>query len=84
MPAAGPRMDIVKPAARAGEDVGDAVGFLATEFDEYAECIIKMLKMHEDARHRMARAARQRSLCFSSDRFEHAWLRQMAPVLQPS
>ena len=36
---AGPRMDIVSPAARSGEDVGidtDAAGFLASTAEEYA------------------------------------------------
>jgi hypothetical protein len=82
--AAGPRMDIVQPALRADSEVDDhnAVGFLATELEEYAHCIVKLLCMAEEQRLVMAQAARTRSLLFSCDTFRANWLRTLGQVME--
>lgn len=88
MHAAGPRMDIVIPALRAGESFasagssgGVAVGCLAHDVQSYAECVMEVLDMPEERRLEVAAAARQRALLFSQEQFRSGWLAAIAPVL---
>lgn len=60
---AGPKMDIVL------EEDGQQTGFLAQNVDEYAEAILKVLRMPETERLKIAAAARKRAGRFSEQRF---------------
>ncbi|XP_042474522.1 GDP-Man:Man(3)GlcNAc(2)-PP-Dol alpha-1,2-mannosyltransferase-like [Zingiber officinale] len=60
---AGPKMDIVV------EEDGRRTGFLASDKEEYAEAISKVLKMPEPERLAIATAARERASRFSEGKF---------------
>ncbi|KAL8172381.1 hypothetical protein V2J09_024185 [Rumex salicifolius] len=60
---AGPKMDIVL------EEDGQQTGFLAQTAEEYADAILKVLRMPESERMKMAAAARKRAALFSEQRF---------------
>lgn len=75
---AGPKMDIVLP-----ED-GKQTGFLAQSVEEYAEAILKVMRMPESEKHEMAAAARKRSNRFSEQRFYEDFIAAVRPVLRHS
>ncbi|XP_057979653.1 GDP-Man:Man(3)GlcNAc(2)-PP-Dol alpha-1,2-mannosyltransferase isoform X2 [Malania oleifera] len=60
---AGPKMDIVL------EEEGQQTGFLAQTVEEFAEAILKIVRMSESERLEMAAAARRRAGRFSEQRF---------------
>ncbi|KAJ9160356.1 hypothetical protein P3X46_025764 [Hevea brasiliensis] len=60
---AGPKMDIVL------EEDGQKTGFLAQNVEEFADAILKVLRMPETERLKMAAAARKRASRFSDQRF---------------
>lgn len=60
---AGPKVDIVL------EEGGEQTGFLAQNVQEYADAILKIIRMPESERLKMAEAARQRASRFSEQRF---------------
>lgn len=60
---AGPKMDIVL------EEDGQQTGFLAQTVEEYADAILRVLRMPETERLKMAAAARKRASRFSEQRF---------------
>ena len=60
---AGPKMDIVL------EEDGLQTGFLACSVEEYADAILKIMRMSESERLEMAAAARSRAGRFSEQRF---------------
>ncbi|KAL5224531.1 hypothetical protein ABZP36_011170 [Zizania latifolia] len=64
---AGPMMDIVL------DEDGHQTGFLASEKEEYAEAILKVLRMPEAERQEMAAAARKRAQRFSEQRFHEVF-----------
>lgn len=51
------------------EEGGEQTGFLAETVEEYADAILKVIRMPESERLRMAEAARQRASRFSEQRF---------------
>ena len=51
------------------EEDGQQTGFLAQNVEEYADAILKILKMPETERVKMAAAARRRAGRFSEQRF---------------
>ncbi|KAL5985633.1 asparagine-linked glycosylation protein [Asimina triloba] len=75
---AGPKMDIVL------EEDGQRTGFLACELEEYADAILKVLKMPELDRLKMAAAARRRASRFSEQRFYEDFKAAIRPVLSPN
>ena len=85
---AGPKMDIVVPAMRAEEasnikqdgDTGDAVGMLATNEDEYVECLHALLA-NPELREGMARRAMLRARSFSVKTFEDQFHANVEPFL---
>lgn len=72
---AGPKMDIVL------EEDDQQTGFLAQDIGEYAEAILKVIKMPESERLKMAAAARKRAGRFSEERFYHDFKAAVRPVL---
>ncbi|KAJ8769475.1 hypothetical protein K2173_002965 [Erythroxylum novogranatense] len=72
---AGPRMDIVL------EEDGKQVGFLCQSVEEYADAIVKVVRMPESERHRMAAAARKRACRFSEQRFHDDFKAAIRPLL---
>lgn len=72
---AGPRMDIVQ------EEDGQPTGFLASSVEEYAEALLKLLKMPEPERLKMATAARKRAGRFSEQRFYEDLKLAIHPIL---
>ncbi|KAK9130911.1 hypothetical protein Sjap_011398 [Stephania japonica] len=75
---AGPKMDIVL------DEDGQQTGFLAGNMEEYAEAIVKLLKMPETQRLEMAAAARKRSSRFSEQRFYNDFKEAIRPILSQS
>ena len=73
----GPRADIVVPAAPAD----DAVGFLASTPQEYADSMAAVLRDAVDVP-RMATAARRRTEEFTDERFSAEFLRHFTPALE--
>lgn len=51
------------------EEGGEQTGFLAQNVREYADAILKIIRMPESERLKMAEAARQRASRFSEQRF---------------
>jgi hypothetical protein len=84
MRAAGPQMDIVVPAQRAGDATlsqdTTKVGFLATSVTEFAECIVEVATMPEELRQSIAKNGRARVTAFSAAAFEHAFLAGMSSL----
>ncbi|KAL5205944.1 hypothetical protein ABZP36_034153 [Zizania latifolia] len=72
---AGPMMDIVL------DEDGQQTGFLASEKEEYAEAILKVLRMSEAERQEMAAAARKRAQRFSEQRFHEDFTEAVRPIL---
>lgn len=72
---AGPMMDIVL------DEDGQQTGFLASEKEEYAKAIVKVLRMPEAERHEMATAARKRAQRFSEHRFHEDFTDAVRPIL---
>uniref|UniRef100_A0A6M2E603 GDP-Man:Man(3)GlcNAc(2)-PP-Dol alpha-1,2-mannosyltransferase n=1 Tax=Populus davidiana TaxID=266767 RepID=A0A6M2E603_9ROSI len=72
---AGPKMDIVL------EEDGQQTGFLAHNVDEYAEAILKVLRMPETERLKIAAAARKRAGRFSEQRFYEDLKAAIQPIL---
>lgn len=72
---AGPKMDIVL------EEDGQQTGFLAQNVDEYAEAILKVLRMPETERLKIAAAARKRAGRFSEQRFYEDLKAAIQPML---
>uniref|UniRef100_A0A0E0MP25 GDP-Man:Man(3)GlcNAc(2)-PP-Dol alpha-1,2-mannosyltransferase n=1 Tax=Oryza punctata TaxID=4537 RepID=A0A0E0MP25_ORYPU len=73
---AGPMMDIVL------DEDGQQTGFLASEKEEYAEAIVKVLRMPEAERHEMAAAARKRAQRFSERMFHEDFTDAVRPILE--
>lgn len=71
---AGPKMDIVL------DEDGKQTGFLAQNVQEYAEAILKIVKMPESERLEMAAAARKRASRFSEQRFYDDFKAAIRPV----
>ncbi|KAK2982509.1 hypothetical protein RJ640_026352 [Escallonia rubra] len=72
---AGPMMDIVL-----AED-GKQTGFLAQSVQEYADAILKIIRMSETERLEMAMAARRRASRFSEQRFYEDFKAAVQPIL---
>uniref|UniRef100_A0A0D9Y0X3 GDP-Man:Man(3)GlcNAc(2)-PP-Dol alpha-1,2-mannosyltransferase n=1 Tax=Leersia perrieri TaxID=77586 RepID=A0A0D9Y0X3_9ORYZ len=72
---AGPMMDIVL------EEDGHQTGFLASQKEEYAEAIVKVLRMPEAERQEMAALARKRAQRFSEKRFHEDFTDAVRPIL---
>ncbi|KAI8564258.1 hypothetical protein RHMOL_Rhmol03G0167800 [Rhododendron molle] len=72
---AGPKMDIVL------EEDGQKTGFLAQNVEEYADAILKVLKLPEKERLKMAAAARSRASTFSEERFYEDFKAAVRPIL---
>ncbi|KAI4373888.1 hypothetical protein MLD38_011950 [Melastoma candidum] len=73
---AGPKMDIVL------EEDGQPTGFLAETVEEFANAIIKVLRMPEDERLKMAAAARKRAGRFSEQRFYDDLKAAIRPIIR--
>ncbi|KZV34946.1 GDP-Man:Man(3)GlcNAc(2)-PP-Dol alpha-1,2-mannosyltransferase-like [Dorcoceras hygrometricum] len=71
---AGPMMDIVLPEG------GKQTGYLAQDVQEYADAILKILRMPESERLEMAAAARKRALRFSEQRFFEDFKDAIRPI----
>ncbi|XP_065046394.1 GDP-Man:Man(3)GlcNAc(2)-PP-Dol alpha-1,2-mannosyltransferase-like [Musa acuminata AAA Group] len=74
---AGPKMDIVL------NEGGHRTGFLASSKEEYAEAILKVLKMPEPERLAIAAAARKRAQRFSEQKFFEDFEAAVQPILAP-
>lgn len=75
---AGPKMDIVL------EEDGQQTGFLAQNVEEYADAILKIIRMPESERFNMAAAARKRASRFSEQRFYEDFKAAIRPVMGTS
>lgn len=75
---AGPKMDIVL------EEDGQQTGFLAQNVEEYADAILKIIRMPESERFNMAAAARKRASRFSEQRFYEDFRAAIRPVMGTS
>lgn len=62
------------------DEDGQQTGFLASEKEEYAEAIVKVLRMPEAERHEMA-TARKRAQRFSEHRFHEDFTDAVRPIL---
>ncbi|KAH7511534.1 hypothetical protein JRO89_XSUnG0194400 [Xanthoceras sorbifolium] len=71
---AGPKMDIVL------EEDGQQTGFLAQNAEEYADAILKIIRMPVTERLKMAAAARRRAGRYSEQRFYEDFKAAMRPV----
>lgn len=72
---AGPKLDIVL------EEDGQQTGFLARSVEEYADAILKIIRMPETERLNMAAAARKRAGRFSEQRFYQDFKASIRPIL---
>ncbi|KAG1347869.1 hypothetical protein COCNU_06G016980 [Cocos nucifera] len=72
---AGPKMDIVR------EEDGHQTGFLASDKEEYADAILKILKMPETERLAIAAAARKRAQRFSEQKFYEDFKTAICPII---
>ncbi|KAG6735070.1 hypothetical protein I3843_01G291300 [Carya illinoinensis] len=72
---AGPKLDIVL------EEDGQQTGFLARSAEEYADAILKIVRMPETERLKMAAAARKRAGRFSEQRFYQDFKASIRPIL---
>lgn len=62
------------------EEDKQQTGFLATNVDEYADAILKILRMPEKERLKMAAAARRRAERFSERKFYEDFKAAIQPV----
>lgn len=62
------------------EEDKQQTGFLATNVDEYADAILKILRMPETERLKMAAAARRRAERFSEHKFYEDFKAAIRPV----
>ncbi|WOL06643.1 GDP-Man:Man(3)GlcNAc(2)-PP-Dol alpha-1,2-mannosyltransferase-like [Canna indica] len=74
---AGPKMDIIL------NEGGLQTGFLASSKEEYAEAILKVLRMPEVERLALASAARERAQRFSEQKFFEDFKAAVQPILKP-
>lgn len=65
------------------EEDGRRTGFLASDKEEYAEAISKVLKMPECERLAIATAARERASRFSERKFFDEFKAAVQPILAP-
>lgn len=72
---AGPKMDIVL------EEDGEKTGFLACTVEEYADAILRIIRMSDTERLKMAAAARTRARRFSEQRFYEDFKAAVRPIL---
>ncbi|MED6131058.1 asparagine-linked glycosylation protein [Stylosanthes scabra] len=72
---AGPKMDIVL------DEDGEQTGFLACTSEEYADAILRVLRMPQTERLAMAAAARRRATRFSEQRFYDDFKNAVRPIL---
>lgn len=72
---AGPKMDIVL------DEDGHQTGFLASDKEEYADSILKILKMPETERLAIAAAARKRAQRFSEQKFVEDFKTAICPII---
>lgn len=72
---AGPKMDIVL------EEDGQQTGYLAHNVEEYADAILKIIRMPETERLEMAAAARKRASRFSEQRFDEDFKAAVGPII---
>ena len=63
------------------DEDGQQTGFLASEKEEFAEAILKVLRMSETERREMAAAARKRAQRFSEQRFHGDFTEAVRPIL---
>ncbi|XVE52469.1 hypothetical protein DITRI_Ditri02bG0124300 [Diplodiscus trichospermus] len=72
---AGPKMDIVL------DEDGQQTGFLAQSVEEYADAILKIVRMPESKRLKIAAAARRRANRFSEQRFYDDVKAALRPII---
>ncbi|TYH89956.1 hypothetical protein ES332_A13G017500v1 [Gossypium tomentosum] len=72
---AGPKMDIVL------DEDGQQTGFLAQNVEEYADAVLKIAKMPESERLKIATAARRRASRFSEKRFYDDLKAAIRPII---
>lgn len=72
---AGPKMDIVL------DEDGQQTGFLAQNVEEYADAVLKIVKMPESERLMIATAARRRASRFSEQRFYDDLKAAIRPII---
>ncbi|XP_059668582.1 GDP-Man:Man(3)GlcNAc(2)-PP-Dol alpha-1,2-mannosyltransferase isoform X2 [Cornus florida] len=72
---AGPKMDIVL------EEDGQQTGFLAQTVEEFADAILKITRMPETERLKVAAAARRRACMFSEQKFYDDFRAAVRPIL---
>ncbi|KAL1535498.1 asparagine-linked glycosylation protein, variant 2 [Salvia divinorum] len=72
---AGPKMDIVLP------EEGKQTGFLANTLEEYADAILRIIRMPASQRLEMAAAARKRASHFSEQRFYQDFKSAVRPIM---
>ncbi|KAG4141123.1 hypothetical protein ERO13_D06G056233v2, partial [Gossypium hirsutum] len=72
---AGPKMDIVL------DEDGQQTGFLAQNVEEYAYAVLKIVKMPESERLKIATAARRRASRFSEQRFYDDLKAAIRPII---
>ncbi|XP_038722849.1 GDP-Man:Man(3)GlcNAc(2)-PP-Dol alpha-1,2-mannosyltransferase-like [Tripterygium wilfordii] len=75
---AGPKMDIVQ------EEDGQQTGFLASTVEEYADAILKIVRMPETERLKIAASARIRASRFSEQRFYEDLKAAIRPIMYPT
>lgn len=63
------------------DENGHQTGFLTCLKEEYAEAIVKVLRMPEPERQEMAAAARKRAQRFSEQRFHEDFTEAARPIL---
>lgn len=63
---------------------GKQTGFLAQTVEEFADGILKILRMSESEKHEMAGAARRRASRFSEQRFYEDFKAAIRPILNQS
>ena len=85
----GPREDIVLPepgkkeSGGGGTGIGQRTGFLCSTVEQYADALVEVVAMGNEARLEMAAAARRRASLFSDEKFKNDFLEAMAPILPP-
>ena len=84
----GPREDIVLPEpgkkeSGGGTGIGQRTGLLCSTVEQYADALVEVVAMGNEARLEMAAAARRRASLFSDEKFKNDFLEAMAPILPP-
>ncbi|MED6147572.1 asparagine-linked glycosylation protein [Stylosanthes scabra] len=72
---AGPKMDIVL------DEDGEQTGFLACTVEEYADAILRVIRMPQTERLTMAAAAKRRAMRFSEQRFYDDFKSAVSPII---